>query len=320
MRSQILMPLRSNAAWFGSPEARAGLERQIKVNLMLYDRVIFQNGRWHMTAGTDGQGMEHIWWKDQAPMGRTRIPYYGDSGPFSIHVGETCVLHSIAETSYEVDFLPIMRDAGILDTACYDWLNDEVKLSGEADEALSRSAEALVRKCADVLPKNAYVQWSLAKGLLKDAFTAQHLNLPVSVDYQVAPVVYELQRALILTHKPELRLQFVDRWIRLKLPDFGEWSWDTVLDVRESASGLAFREMVARVCNGVTDAVRNGASEGDIENLMALGFEQELIREVQKRQPTRGATALGLLLNLLPYGSILSVGKDLYALANEGES
>ena len=95
---------------------------------------------------------------------------------------------------------------------------------------------------------------------------------------------------------------------------------DTVLDARESQSGAAFRQMVARVCGGVTDALKNGASESDVDNLLGIGFERELILEVQKRQPTVGSTAVGLFLNVIPYGSILSGAKDLYALANDGES
>ena len=42
---------------------------------------------------------------------------------------------------------------------------------------------------------------------------------------------------------------------------------------------------------------------------------KELIAEVQKRQPTVGSTAFGLLLNVVPFGNLVDSGRELLTLA-----
>lgn len=119
MRSQVFIPLRSNAAWFGSPETRSHLERQIKVNLMLYDRLIFQNGRYRMTAGFDEVGME-MWDPNYPEERRKEISYCVQGGEFGVETNGISVMRSRAETDLEVDFYPIIHESGLYDTACYD--------------------------------------------------------------------------------------------------------------------------------------------------------------------------------------------------------
>jgi hypothetical protein len=314
------MPLRSNAAWFGSQETRTDLEHQIKVNLMLYDRVIFQNGRWQMTAGVEGLGMESIWWDKQIPHDRNRISYYSSGHPYSIHMGDKCILQGIPETACEVDFYPIISGTGLFEAGCYTWLNGEVPLSADGDNDIAAVARTIIQECEDILPTHDYVRTSLVRGLLRDALTAQRLRLPVCVDFRMAPIILRQQKSSALQNSPELRHKLYDRLIRLNIPDFGEWPWDKVLEARESAAGVAFRQMIARVCAGVSAAIQDGANDADISDLIGIGFEGELIQEVQKRRATVGFTALGLISNAIPFGALISGAKDLLALAQEGES
>jgi|GEM_PF-2037356 len=317
-RHHIYMPLRSNAAWFESDDTRSRLDRQVKVNLMLYDRIRFQNGRWKMTAGEDGQGMEFL--VHEVPGDRHEISYCAKGDEFGVMVNNTTVLRSRAQTAYEADFYPLIHDAGLYDTAAYDWFNGDVELNFEFKQHLTAVADRLIREGEDVLPQNSYLRKCLVNGLLKDSVTAHLLKMPLSVDYTVAPLIVKQMQATWLRVDPELKALAYDRWIRFNLPDFGEWSWDQVLEVRESPAGMDFRQMVRRVCTNVKAAIASGATEPDIDNLIGIQIVKELIAEVQKRRPTVGSTAFGLLLNVIPFGNLVDSGKELLTLATEHDS
>jgi hypothetical protein len=279
MPSQVFMPLRSNAGWFESPDTRKALERQIKVNLMIYDRVIFQNGRWHMTAGYDSQGMEMppTFYKFSDEQ-RRHISYGAKGSHFGIQMGDVPILQSTAEISLNADFYPILYDAGLLETTCYRWQEKDsaiTKLPG-ADRAISDIVEA----CADVLPNNRFARRCLVEGFIKDSLLAQAMKVPMTVDYQVSPFVLKHHHFLLDKFEPDMRRRFFDRWVSVDLPDFSDFTWDEIIDARESQAGIAFREMVARVCATVTKAVADGADESDIDHLVLVGITKELIAEL----------------------------------------
>jgi hypothetical protein len=52
MPSQILLPLRSNTAWFSGPDSRSDLEARMKWFLALYDVLVVQNGRYTLTLSS----------------------------------------------------------------------------------------------------------------------------------------------------------------------------------------------------------------------------------------------------------------------------
>ena len=144
-RHHIFMPLRSNAAWFESDDTRSRLDRQVKVNLMLYDRIVFQNGRWHMTAGDDGQGMEFL--NHNVPDDhRKTISYCVKGGEFGVMMNDVAVMHSRAQTAYEADFFPLVQDAGLNDTTAYDWLNGEAQPNFELKQHLTTIADRLIQE------------------------------------------------------------------------------------------------------------------------------------------------------------------------------
>jgi hypothetical protein len=104
------------------------------------------------------------------------------------------------------------------------------------------------------------------------------------------------------------------------LPDFGEWTWDQIVEARDSAAGIAFREMVSRVCSEFSSASTSGADYESIKEAIGLRFDRELVAEINKRRVTPGSAAMGLLLNAIPGSFWLSGAKELLALGHEQQS
>ena len=128
MTSKVLMALRSNAAYFVKPEFRHHLEQQLKMNLMLYDRVVIEQGRWHFTADKKGQGMTQFLPLKRDDQHPTRIDYAIPGKKFGIYMNGTPVLESECDVGCTADFFPILHDAKLLDQACYDWVGVHVQV------------------------------------------------------------------------------------------------------------------------------------------------------------------------------------------------
>jgi hypothetical protein len=186
MPTHIYFPLRSNAAWFGSQEARSRLERQFKINLMLYDRLILEDGRWHMSAADDGrQGMEiNLGPKHISDEQRRKIWYFKAGEVFGVQANDKTVLRASAGVSYEVDFYPILYDAGLLETACYDWVNGSASLTSEGKQEVERLTDRLIQDFAADLPTNQYARKAFVRNVITDSLTSQLVGLPVSIDFR----------------------------------------------------------------------------------------------------------------------------------------
>ena len=116
--TRVYMPLRSNAAWFADADCRKRLERQIKICLVLYDRIIFENGRYCVTAGVDGQGLQVMCPGDSYPGDRTKISFFTPGDEFGVALDGKQIMTSTSQSIYEVDYLPIIHDAQLADAGC----------------------------------------------------------------------------------------------------------------------------------------------------------------------------------------------------------
>ena len=167
--TRVFMPLRSNAAWFGDADCRERLERQIKTYLVLYDHIIFENGRYRITAGVDGQGIEMMCPGDSYPGDRSKISFFPPGDEFGVEFGGKQLLSSTSQSAYEVDYLPIVRDAGLEHAGCVRWSDNDIK--PEFKNAITQrvSQDLHGKALHDVLPENSYLRKHILEALYRDS-------------------------------------------------------------------------------------------------------------------------------------------------------
>jgi hypothetical protein len=314
MATQIYMPLRSNAGWFGNSDARKRLERQIKTNLVLYDQLLFQDGRFEITAGDDGQGMQ-IWFPASSfPGDRKRIEYFPPGGEFGVVAGEKAILRSISETGYSVDFFPIIHEARLEHATFIRWSNDDVLPEFRSAIETRVRDEILTQKFDAVLPENNYIRRHLLEGLYRDALLAHFYKCPFSVDSGVSRVIRLQQEQAIEHWADEIPCTFYQYWVNLELPDLSELGWEEVCEFRESDAGQSFRAMVQRISCRMRKVLPETNDQRDLDHWIGREFNQELLSELSRRVTSTTRTLASLALNVIPFGFIPSALKDLKAL------
>jgi hypothetical protein len=78
--------------------------------------------------------------------------------------------------------------------------------------------------------------------------------------------------------------------------------------------------MVERLTVGIDDAILNSPSAGDLRNLVANAFDQELLRELRSHRTSVTSTVVDMALNFVPFGSLASTAKGLSALGRDKTS
>ena len=320
---QIFLPLRSNSSWFSTTDTRKRLEKQIKVDLILYDRLVIQDGRYRMVAGIDGQGFDMMLHGNSYEGERRAITFYTPGADFGVQVGGSALIASKSLVSYDVDFYPIFHDAGLLEADYIEWRVVDLAdpRQNEADQQAEKDAKS--DHLNSVLPENSYLRKTILRALYRDSLLANELRLPFCVDATVAPIIAWKQALGQAAWKNELPQVLFDCWVSLDLPDFGDYSWENIHVLRESDIGRDFRAMIDRLLASIEGALPSITAPRDIKELIALGFSKELLNEMNARRPTTFGTVVSLALNWLPLpyaGATLSSIRDLLALQKEQTS
>lgn len=318
--TSILLPVRSNGAWFSNAEARSRLERQIKVNLLLYDKLLVQDGIYHVTAGVDGQGMSMFMPGDDVPTDRRKTEYFQAGSPFGVEVGGKQVMRSVSEFSYVVDYYPILHEAGLVDAEYIEWVYGDLAEPYKSNAKRQADADWDAADSSGVLPQNHYIKKEVLQGIYIDGLLANLLRQPFSVDYHAAPVIEWKQKKAMAFWKDELPPMFFDCWLYFDLPDFSNRSWNEVCKIRESAAGRDFRSLVARVAGRIETARAELADPREVSESLKREFTREIIEELLARRTTPTDALINLGLNLVPFGLVPSTLKDVSTLCKEGAS
>lgn len=318
--TSIYMPLRSNAGFFQDDDCRARLERQIKTFLALYDFVILENGRIHLTAGSDGQGMQMQFPRNSYPGDRTEISYFRQGSPFGIQMGGNQILASTCDVAYEVDYWPIMHRAGLTHASFIQWSDYSVNPDLKSAISDAVSADLGSKRFASVLPPNRFVQSHLLEGLYGDSLLACFLKVPYCVSDHASSVLELQQTQARATWAARLPVTFFNYWINLNLPDFASLPWDELCRFRETDVGVSFREMIKRISKDANELLPDITDQRDFDMWIANAFNKELLKELSQRVSSPASIVTSLCLNVVPYGFVPGVIKDVKTLYQDHSS
>lgn len=316
--SQIFLPLRSNTAWFSTVHARTALERRLKTYILLYDEVVLQDGRYicHVTENGYNEWMLGRVAAAAAGLDRTKIDYFEPGQSVQLLVndpegGEAFELFGgDLVASYEVDFYPILHDAGMLGVNYVGALADDAT-SNEKNVARGLASNDRRRvELMDSLVGNEYHKGTVVNAFYTDSLLADRLQLPFAVDEHVAPLADRKRSELRQSLSYELSPALYNGWVELEFPDYSTATWEDVCAVRESAAGADFRRMVERVTAQVQSAIADNAEEREISRVLQREFTHEMARELTALRPSRTKAVLNLFANLIPMAGYLMAGVD----------
>ncbi|MEX1027548.1 MAG: hypothetical protein WD049_06010 [Candidatus Paceibacterota bacterium] len=322
MESSVYLPLSSNMGWFEDATSHAALERYLKSAVTVFDRVVLEDGRLHLSAGNDGQGMVWNMPGNSFSGDRTAFKPYTKGSAFGVAVGGTPVLRSTSAFSVDVDYMPLVAKAGIQDADFLEWRADSLM------PAVKRPVEDLARREIgegthdDALPANRYLRSQLLPRYYQDALLSYFLEVPMLLDRSVARLAVSVSETGAGKLTPSLRETAFHAWRALQLPDFGDWEWHDILAFRDSASGRDFRRMITRVSESVASGMAEGAAPDDLRQLASAAIATELVQEIMRRELTLGKIALSVTMNLVPLnlGTIAGTGSELVDLLKQRRS
>jgi hypothetical protein len=323
--SEIFLPLRSNAAWFTNADTRVALERRMKQYALLYDQVVLQNGRYRCIA-TEAGGLEMYVPPSEDVEERRSISFYTPGDQFALRVAEDPdgtwhpLLDGEVKASYEVDFFPIIHDAGLLGVDYFPWLNGDLEPAAKSKAKAAAGVDRRDSELRSVLPDVRFLRNSIIDGLYIDAALGQALELPFGVDAHTAAAIDWKRRQIQKMIAPDVTATIFQHWIAVGCPDYSHLSWEELHDLRESPAGHDFRRMLERLTDRVQVALPNVEDTRALSEIVAREFNLELVRELLARKATYTKATLNLTANLIPYGSVPSTVKDLHDAIKEERS
>ncbi|MFH1852753.1 MAG: hypothetical protein ABIA75_10440 [Candidatus Neomarinimicrobiota bacterium] len=289
---------------------------------MFYDEITLQNGRFTCTVGETG-AIDMFVPIDQ--IDRTKIRYFKPGETFKLLIGPIGevptqeVFGGRAIAYYEVDYFPILNDAEISNEPYLKWINVDLN-----DQDKRTAKEEIKKDKADLeniegLPDFRLYKNKIIEAFYFDSLLAFRLNKSFLVHKNIYPII-DKKNQNIQRWYPSINNLFFSNWIKLGLPDFGNSSWEKVHELRQSIIGKDFRRMISDISIRVYNEMFNLKNVNDLANLINQEFSKELINEVQMRMKTQSEIVLNSAINMIPYGSVISVAKDINDFLNDKTS
>lgn len=324
--SRVFFPLRSNAGWFESEQARSDLEERIKQSLLVYDEVWFQDGRYLCFVGDDGF-IEFMMAPDAYPGDRDGISYYRLGHPFELsvaNVGEESwhpLLKGPALAAWEVDFYPILGKSGFLEDPAVTLAlvdvpdREKARCKAEARQDVPRV------QTENVLHGNTYYQQLVVQTYYVDSVLACALNMPIAVDPTIAQLaLWKNSKITGELGLPTDRVMILNQVVKLAIPCLAGLSWEQVHSIRDSAVGRDFRKMIARIHDELTKEIPRLSNREDVKDVIARHFISELVDELRAISKTSTDVVLGIVANVMPVVGAAATAKEIWDLIRQRRS
>ena len=293
--------------------------------MLLYDEILIQDARYSCTILKTGS-IERMLRGNLGEIDRRSISYYTPGSQLVVQVAQReggpyhPVLSGEAVASYEVDFYPILADAGLLGESYFLAYHDDISKEDEAAAKKAVSTDLRDLALLDYLPGHQFEQSAVLKSCYIDSILAYRLGLPYGIDRRVGPVFDHKKARVAHMSADQVPPVFYNLWVSIGFPDYSLADWDHVHAVRESAAGQDFRRTLERISDSMRKALPEIESEQDVVDLINREFYQELAKELIARRATYEKATLNLAANFVPYAGLVTAIGDFVAAAREESS
>ena len=324
--TSILFPLRSSCGLFADERSRAVLETRLKRALLLYDEIVLQDGRYLLTVWERGN-LDFDLAPLSIPDDRTKLDYYTPGGvsEFLIEDPTTGAKHPILSgptiAAYQVDFYPILHDAGLLGVESIKLVyfapteDTKARIKASADE------DKRNRLLFDAAHGTHFQKGKLIEAVHFDSSLAFYLKSSLATDHRVASFIEAKNRQIAgLRWQEDLRDFVFGTLTTVILPDLSSLGWEEILRVRESAAGGDLRQAIGRIAADTIAAISELSEPRDAELIVHRLLMRELIDEIRRHQPTARDLALDIALNFIPYGGLIGGATAVADLVGHNQS
>lgn len=314
----LLIPLRSNAGWFQSPDTKSILEGRIKAAAVTHDQLLFQNGRYTVTVWERGSMDWLIGSNAMSIEERLQIRYHTPGGEVNLNVRsqESEVWHPLmngpAIESLEVDFLPILSESGLLheDFVRYEGYHPEEGWKTKVQQAAARDRRD--HELVEALGVERFQQKPVLEALHFDSGLAAQLRYPFLTDGRIGRFIRKKNQQVIarIWHF-DFRPALLGAMMDVVLPDFEAMSWEDVLKIRDSGSGRDLRRQLAHAAEELAEVLQEVDDPYELTAIVQKHYLRELADHIRAESPTVGKLILNLGTNLLPLaGAAMSGGLE----------
>lgn len=320
----IFFPLRSSAGWFRSPDTVKQFEGQLKTAAFCFDRVVLENGNYQI-AITEKGAIEY-----PSTFNREdRELHFNEGGEVSLWIksledGEDFhpspdprndraipVISGKALAAYCVDFYPILNPAGVLLEPCFRWVNRPLPEAQIEEVRKAAHGEREAKDFWEELPFHDFEKGYIAESYHHDTVRMAMLGLPTFFDERLSEFT-RLKGKRLAEFAPDVAPRIYHMALVNRMPDISVLPWDKVIDRRDTPAAQEFRNMIARVRQGVLQELPNLKSQADVYLLTDELYTQELTDEAMRFFTKKRDIGFNFMLNLTPaFGSFLGTAREI---------
>jgi hypothetical protein len=319
---RTFFPLRSSAGWFESQATVSALEKHIKLSLVCFDELIFQDGEFFLGI-TDNGSLSFFMPPGTRPNQYRELPF-GKGKDFSLQLAPEgsqeyiMVVAGPATTSYQVDFYPILKSAGLLGQEYIKGLTDDFEGDVKKHFGTQISDDKFDSQIALSLSSMSLEKNYIIESYYIDSYAAHQLRASINFDSRVGSFIVVKNHQLTSQYIPDISSLVFDTVLNLEVPDFRELSWDKIHEVRQSSAGQSFRDMLQRIQLNIIEEIK---TDLELQEVVNKNFQRELVDEMSESAPDKGLTTLNLLCLLIPLflsaPPIVSVALGSISIVNE---
>ena len=208
------------------------------------------------------------------------------------------IISGPAKVAYTVDFYPILKQTGMIGEDYIKQLNGHL----EAEEMRQLEESAIKDKrnteLDKILPLEKLEKDVLVEGYYIDFCVAQELGVSVAFDRRIERFIAAKNHQMILQFMPDVSSLVFNKALNLQMPDFRKQPWKKIHEIRQSAAGQSFRDMIQQIQLNVAEAMPSISIELDLQEVVNRSFSQELFDEMKEFLPTGGTTTIGVMCSV----------------------
>lgn len=313
----FFFPLRTNVEFFKSGENYLDLKSRAKEALLLYDRVVFQDGVYRCFVGPKGR-IEQIHPFDKN-RDKDQLEEKDTSKEFFLQVRPT-------DASPEAPFTRLIDSP--LERAFraqFHTLADEITSGGIEGVSLeyfelSQLMQLFARNIAEKDKESIRFPENVSKFL--EEVVVNNLNIDLLLIALLGHVsVMDSLHSTLLSQKvtEDVKVEDASGFLSLEVfvPNVSELTWDEIRDVRKEPSLIEFRKRLVVAENVAREMLGNTTTE-EISQVINSILIEELLEEMKKRVSTVSRSAVDVGIELI--GSVIppvGIAKSIIGISDE---
>ncbi len=321
--NSIYFPLRSNIGWFQSDKLQQSIVNRIKIALLIYDVIIFEEGT-YIAEFTENGGPEWFWPPGFFPVDQRFIDYDRDIKPGNISVGIS-IANSEKFTEinsgktierFKIDYYQILNQ---IDLSKYDFIRYiNIKNKSNFPKETQKIIRTLNHRDKTTLKD------SHANTFMRDSFI-QNLNLDLVTSILLqSSIIFDHNHTKLLNKKsissqreissfPDGKDFAAKSLLSFVTPNIEDLTIDQILDLRMDKTWVDFRDFINSIILEVKSDPDNLYDKEKYLSYIESYLKNKMFDKLKRKHKTGLSLtfdiASGIVSNIPVVGAILKAGE-----------